>query len=330
MGKPTRSAAEQNELYTTYAQEYLAHKLINQSFTNAPLFDKLLNRGRDVGGAVEIVIPVMDNYTSVGGWITRGTTVNVTHVDPFTNSRWTWAFRYEPAYLDWTDEQQTEGDGAELRYIEESLDNCMGRHYEGMATDLCAASTATNGYNSLVALIDSTGSIGNLNPATTGQSFWAAYETNSIGSFSANGVDELRRAFRTTSKYKGLGKVDIIACSKVAYDEYEKSGLALTTRTTNVGDGRADLGISELAYKGVPVIYEPHMDALESSLNGVMLGINSQHCKIVKKPGDAMKFSGWVDMLPGNKLGRAGTIKGAYQVVLYARAPHFKLTGITS
>ena len=30
-----------------------------------------------------------------------------------------------------------EGDGANLRYLEESLDNAMERFYEGLATDLC-------------------------------------------------------------------------------------------------------------------------------------------------------------------------------------------------
>ena len=53
-------------------------------------------------------------------------------------------------------------DGANLRYVDESLDNAMMRWYEGLATDLCATTTATNGYTCLFSLIDSTGTIGGL------------------------------------------------------------------------------------------------------------------------------------------------------------------------
>lgn len=330
MAKPTLTAWELNERVTTYTQEYLENKLINQSFTVSPLFDKCLNRGRDVGGANEIVVPVKDAYTPVGGWFVRGGTIAITHVDPFTTARYTWSFKQESVYLDYTDEEICEGDGANLRYIEESVDNGLERFYEGLATDFCATTTATNGFTCLFSLIDATGAIGGLNPATTGQEFWAATETNSIGGSGAF-ANALRNAFRETSKYKGLGSVDIIACSKTAYDEYEKSGLNLTTlMATGGAQGSADIGIKNLQYKGVPVVYEPHLDAAETSLNGVMLGINSRWLKICKKPKDPMKFGGWVDMLPANRVARAGLFKGAFATVLYARRPHFKLTGITA
>lgn len=328
MAKATLTAWELNEKVTSYTQEYLTNKLVNQAFTVSPLFDAMLNKGRDVGGANEIVVPVKDAYTPVGGWFVRGGTISTTHVDPFTNARYTWSFKQEPAYLDYTDEEICEGDGASLRYVEESLDNVMERFYEGLATDLCGLTTPTNGFACLDSIIDSTGTVGGL--STTNLANWKSTETNSIGGSGAF-VNSLRSAFRETSKYKGLGTVDIIACSKTAYEEYEKSGLNLTTMMNTGGvQGTVDLGIKNLQYKGVPVVYEPHLDANEATVNGYMLGINTRWLKVCKKPNDPMKFGGWVDMLPANKAARAGLCKGAFATVAYARSCHFKMTGITA
>lgn len=196
MAKPTRSAAELNARLTSYAENYLSHVLTNQSFTVHPLTDHLMANAWDYDGGNEIIVPILDGYTPTGGWHSRGGQVNLQFVDHATQARYTPKFLYETITLDWTDEQITKGEGAALRFVEDAINSAVLRIWEALSLTICDSSTGGNALagttgtplTCIAEIIDSTGAIGGVNPATTGQTFWASYEKNSAGSFTSNGL----------------------------------------------------------------------------------------------------------------------------------------------
>ncbi len=332
MAKPTWNAGDLNAVLTSYTQSYLNRKIVNQSFTTHPLLDDLRGSKKSYDGGTQIVLPVLDGYTPAGGTVTRGATITLTHTDAITRAQYAPVWYYEPVILDWTDETQAVGAGATLSYVEANLDAGLMRLQEKIATDVCAASTATTGIGSLLVYIDSTGSVGGINPATAGQTWWAAYENSSVGSFAANGAGVMRDALLGVSKYKMLGRPDRIYASVTAYKEYQKSGLSLAQinfQSSSAGGRTTDIGTGTLNYEGIPVVYEPHLDALEATLGGVMLGVHPKGVLLSEKAA-AFEASPWVDLTPGGRLARACTLKWCGNDVMQARSPNFKLAGITA
>jgi len=334
MALPTRSALEQNDILTTYAEDWLSRQALNQSWTIHPVLDTLLDTKATVGGGKEILVPMKDGYSANGDSFDRGSTINIDHINHLTHSRASWRHVYETAYIDEIDEVEAVGDGAMFSFVEDAMERAMLAIADTVATQLCAATTGTSpdgstDIQSLVEGIDSANTLQGWNPATAGQTFFQSTETNSIGSFTANGPATMRTTWNAVTKYKNLGGPDVILCSDTAIKAYEATGLNLTTLTASGGkQGSADIGIKNLQYKGVPLVYEPHLDALEGSLNGVMLWVNKQAVKLVTKPGATWSVTPWTNMLPAQKLGRAMVVKFHGQLIFHARRPLAKLTGI--
>lgn len=332
MAKPTYGAVDLNAVLTAHTHEYLNRKILNQNFESHPILDDLRSNKVTYDGGANVVLPVLDGYTPVGGTVTRGSTITLTHVDHITQARYAPVWYQEPVILDWTDEVQAGGAGAMLNYVESALDAGLMRLQEKITTDICASSTATNGVGALATYIDATGSVGGINPATAGQTWWAATETNSIGSFASAGPDAMRAALLAVGKYKMLGRPSKIYASVTAIKEYSKSGLSqlyVNAPATSAKGRVSDIGTGTLNYEGIPLVYEPHLDDLEGSLNGVMFGVNFQALKLAELPG-VFRADPWVNLLPGGRLARGTVLKWCGQLVMQARSPLFKLTGITA
>ena len=335
MALPTRSALEQNDILTTYAEEWLSRQALNQSWTIHPILDYLLDTKANLGGGKEILVPMKDGYSANGDSFDRGSTINLDHINHLTHSRASWRHVYESAYIDEIDEVEAVGSGAIFQYVEDAMERSMLAIADTVATQICASATGTSpdgstDIQSIVEAIDATNTLQGWNPATAGQTYFASTETNSIGSFTTNGPATMRTTYNAVTKYKNLGAPTVIFCSDTAIKAYEATGLNLTTLMASGGkQGSADIGIKNLQYKGIPLVYEPHLDALEASLNGVMLWVNTNAVKLVTKPGATWSVTPWTNMLPANKLGKAMVVKFHGQLIVHARRPLAKLTGIT-
>lgn len=333
MANPTRSAAELNAYITAYSENYLNSTPLNQAWTKTPLLDLMLSDAQEADGGNELVVPVMDGANTNGDAFGAGSTLNLTQPNPFTQARYQFVQEYAPMYIDDVVWDKATGGGAKLNLLENILDYARLGMKEQVCAHMCAASTgaAPDGstrISSIISYIDSTGAVGGLNPSTPGQSWWAASETNSIGSFNSNGPAYMRSTYLAITKYQRLGTPDAIICSTTAYQAYEASGLNLYTKT---GDkpGTLDIGAGNLQYKGIPIIYEPHLDALEATLGGVMLWINKRAIKLVPRAGKVFTMKPWTDMLPAQKAARASALFFTGQVVMQGRSCLAKGTGIT-
>ena len=341
MGKPTRSAAELNARLTSYAENYLSHALANQSFTVHPLTDHLMANSYDYDGGNEVVVPILDGYTATGGWHSRGGAINLQFVDHATQARYTPKFLYESIVLDWTDEQITKGEGAALRFVEDAINAAIMRIWEALSLSICDSATSTNvtaattgtPVTAIRDIIDATGAIGGVNPATAGQTWWAAYEKNSAGSFTSNGASQMRTAWTTITKYKNLGAPTKIFMSKTAYTAYLASGLSMSNIFRQPGGNMAvDIGTGTPTYNMVPVEYEPHLDTyIDTSTNtGIILFVNNNGVRLMVDPSSKMTISPFVNLLPGSRLGRAAVITLTTEAICQSRACLGVMTDISA
>ena len=340
MALSTRTAAELNAELTAYSENYLNDTPLNQAWTKTPLLDYVLGDAQEADGGNELVLPVMDGATPSGGPYGVGSDITLARKNPFTQARYQFAQLYEDMYIDDVLWDKANGGGARINILEQTLDYSRLAIKELVCRMLCAATTggATVGRDdgsthigSLIPMIDSTGAIGGLNPATTGQTWWAAGEDSSVGSFTTNGPAAMRTAFLNVTKYQRLGTPDVIFCSVTAYKAYEASGLNLAT--LNFAGGKpsgTDIGVAgSMTYKGIPLVYEPHLDALEASIGGIMLWLNTRSIKLYPKAGKVFTMKPWTDMLAGGKFGRGSAIQFTAQLGAQARAPNYKMAGIT-
>lgn len=332
---PTRSAASLTDFLTSYSENYLNTTPLNQAWKITPLLDRLLGDAQEADGGNELVLPVMDGYAPAGDSYGVGSTLNITHVNHATQARYQFAQVYEPAYLDDVLLDRAQGTGAKLRYVEGQLERAKMAIAESVCQHLCASTTGTAAdgsadITSLLDIIDSgTAAVGGI--TSTNQAFWAATEQNSIGSFTSNGATKMRTAFNASTKYKMLGGPNVIFASDTAYQAYENSGLALSQGNFTSGSSPAlDIGGGALRYKGIPIVYEPHLDALEDSLNGVMLWVNTRAAFLAPKAGKTFKVDPWVNMLPNGRKALGTVVTFVGQLVAQARSCLVKQTGITA
>ena len=72
MALPNRSALEQNDILTTYAEEWLSKQALNQAWQIHPILDYLLDTKVNLGGGKEILVPMKDGYSAAGDSFDRG------------------------------------------------------------------------------------------------------------------------------------------------------------------------------------------------------------------------------------------------------------------
>jgi hypothetical protein len=338
MGLPTRSAASLTDYLTSYSENYLNTTPLNQAWTNTVVLDRLLGAAQEADGGNELVLPVMDGYTPAGSSYGAGSTLNIVHVNHVTQARYQFKQVYEPAYLDDVLMDKATGAGAKLRYVEGQLDRSKMAISESVALQLCAPTTgvALDGSPNITALLDivkATGLIGGMNPSIAGQQFWQSFSNLAVGSFLTNGPGVMRTAYNAVTKYKLLGAPNVIFCSDVAYKAFETSGMALQTvfNTSGTPPG-ADLGIKPggLHYKGIPLEYDPHLDQLEATLNGVMIWVNTKGVFLAPRAGKTFKVDPWVNMLPSGRKALGTVVTFVGELVCQARSPNAILAGITA
>lgn len=336
MALPTRSAASLTDFLTSYSENYLNTTPLNQNFTNTPMLDHLLGAAQEADGGNELVLPVMDGYTPNGDSYGVGSTLSLTHTNAYTQARYQFKQVYESALIDDVLWDRARGSGAKIDYVRGQLDRARLAVAETVAAQLCASATGTapdgsSDITTALEIIDSTGAIGGLNPATAGQSWWAATENSSVGSFTTNGLDVMRDTFNAVTKYKTLGKPTAIFASDTAYQACEEAGQGFLTFAQPGGSLQsADLGIVSLYYKGIPIVYEPHLDALEASLGGVMLWVNNKALKFIPRAGKSFMVDPWFSLAPTGRRAKATWITFVGELCAQARSPLAKLAGITA
>ncbi len=338
MTLPTRSAASLTDFLTSFSENYLNSTPLNQAFTITPMLDWMTSNAEPADGGNELVLPILDSYTPDGDSYGVGSTLNFTHKNAYTQARYQFAQVYQTGEIDSVLWDRARGAQAKIDYVKTQLDHMRLSIAEIVAGQLCQLTTGTAAdgsadVTSIMDIIDSTGAIGGLNPATAGQSFWASSE-NTVGSFTTNGRDYMRTTYNAVTKFKHIGPPNVIFCSHTAHEAAEESGESFLQHTITTGPvGKVDTGIMNLSYKGIPLIYEPHLDALESTntpTGGIMLWVNTKALKLVPRAGRMFEVDPWFSLLPAGRRATASVITCCLQLCAQARSPLAKGVGISA
>lgn len=329
MAKPTISSQDLNQVYTTFSENYVSTKLENQYYKNHTTWNWLQKNKRPYSGGSNIVIPVLDGIDPLGDAFLRAGTVAYQYADIATQARYELIQYREPIHLLQADEWKAEGMGAKLRFVQDSIDAGMERIAKRISGHLFVTTQTAGRINSLSVAVDSTGSFGGINPATTGQTWWASQEA-SMGSVASNLPTKLRAMWNDVTQYKGHAGPDLILGDDVFVEGYEatiSTHHEINSTTSSNGGQYGDIGFTGLAYKRCPVERDPYLTDAATSEAFVL---NSKTVYLLEKEGAGIQVLPWFDSRPAGTMGRATDIIWCGQLVTCSRAPNGKFTSVSA
>lgn len=126
---------------------------------------------------------------------------------------------------------------------------------------------AIPGLDALVSTTPTTGTMGGINRATT--PLWRNYALTGIASTTGLLSQEMEKAYRACTLRGGHAPDTILAGTKFI-DAYRAELRA--THSINLTGGKggvsaADAAIADLSFRGIPVVWDPVMDELQTALN---------------------------------------------------------------
>lgn len=310
---PSLSLSFEDRL-TMHFQEIGERRLNSQAWPRNVTLELMSEYAKPYNGGTYMTEIIEDGYTPTGSSISEGSLIPVQQHNISIPAMYQPKWVYEDVYLDGIrrDKIMTSGDwGPVLQWAQEQVDAAGRRCREKVSQYLTAATTANTSQDptSLFDIIKASGSLGNVDPSTF--TYWASYVNTTSAAWSASGVTRLRTALRTTRKYQGFAGPDKMLASATTIDAMKQSGYTKTTfmrppdtRTESVGDvgdGKWRWSAhspfdADAYFDGIPVFYDPHLDALESSslsTGGILVGICTQGVYLRQKPGMVFSVDPW-------------------------------------
>ncbi|MBE2259500.1 MAG: phage major capsid protein [Rhodobacteraceae bacterium] len=179
-----------------------------------------------------------------------------------------------------TDDKQAQMTDAERIQIVNLLDENWTTLKDGfqenwdreMHLDGTANPKAAPGLDALISTTPSSGTIGGLDASNA---WWQNFADMGISTGTAgNLISRLETLWRKTITYGKLGNPDFIPVGSALYDALQADALKVMGRTVNLGQSATggvtlDPTTKALAFKGVPVVWDPTMDALDELLGPI-------------------------------------------------------------
>jgi hypothetical protein len=311
-------------------------KLTDNVFNSRPLlhFFKSKGRTRTINGGVSIVEPIIHAEGQSGSYA-EWEQLSITPQDGISAAQFPWRQLYATIAISGLEELQNNGKEqainlleAKVMQAEETLKNRLSKQLWGTQ----AVPDANKDFGSITAIVDSTGAIGGINPATVGSEFWKSVET-AVGAVDAAGLEAALSTAYHSSSDAGSDRVDAIFTSQAVYEFYEST---LTPQVRYTDTSTANLGFLNLLFKQTPIYWD--FDAPAQTV----VGINSKYIKLVLHSERNFAQTAFSKGLQGNMAsahattGVASSVDARYSFILLAgnvttsaRRRHFKLTGVT-
>lgn len=325
MAKPTLSSVELNLGYTAWSSSYVDTELHNNFYTIRPTLDYLRSNKEELSGGHEWRVPVLDAIEPVGGSYKRADTFSWTDVDPGMMAIYYQVQYDEPCVVLAVDEDRYEGMAAVLPFVKTKLDNTTERLARKINLALYSASAdTTKDVNSLVDVVASSGTIGNISATTS--TFWASTVSSSF-SFASSGASKLRSMWTALTKYSNVGEPDIILCDATVNEAAKSAGFAHMTvmgKTGATADNSVSLSTSKVGYEKALFVYDP------DCTSGAAYVLNKKAIALVERAGQGLTTDPWIDLRPAGIRGRGTKANWKGQLVAKSRAGLGKFTSVTA
>lgn len=301
---------------TTSLAEY-SRTLTDNVFQGIPVWDRLNRAGnvRRVNGGVTVIEHVLSEESSAKGFYKGYETLDTTAQEGMTLAEYEWQEAFASVSISRREERQNAGEhqmiallAAKSQQAEMSLKDLLGQ-----ATSQTVGSAGE--FQSLASIVG-TGTLAGIAGAT--DTWWQATNTSS-GSFSAQGISDMRTLFNTVSK-SGMKDHPTVAITTQSVFEYYENETQPQIRYGSTRD--ADAGFINLLFKGIPVIFDQYIDS------GVLYMLNEAYLNLVID--SATDFITTPFIRPSDQSAKVAQILFMGALTTNNRRRHGKLSSITA
>lgn len=305
-------------LITTTQENRDIKEIQDAVFSRLTLFDFLGKKNKvRRGGGTSIIVPIRSSKNSTAGSYSNYQIINTAPQDNETAAQFLYKQYAASISLSGKEERvQNKGKYEVLDLVKTKIQDAELALADKLNTDMFAASPAAQDVGSLVTSIDATSEIGQINSST--YSFWQSTSTSS-GSFSAQGLSDMRTLWNTLSQRMPQSFPDLILTTSTIHSYYEGS---LVPQQRYESDGTGNGSFSKLMFKSAPVDFDAQ------ATSGAMYFLNSDVMELVIDPDTDFKMTEWVK--PSNQDARVAQYLVALELVIKNRRKLGKLTSITA
>lgn len=245
-----------NDVLTTTLENRMGELADNVTKNNALLY-RLNQRGnrRPVSGGVKIVEEIA-YAESDKVWYSGYDTINFTNPQTFTAAEYNWKLLAAPVGISGEELLMNSGKERVIDLFEAKIDNAELTLRNEMSKAIYSDGTGNSGkqltgLQALVADDPTSGTVGGINRATTGNEFWRNYANTVNGVSPATIYGAMNTAYLGCSR--GTDRPDLIVADDEMYQIYESS---LVPQQRFMNSDLADAGFQNLKFKGADVIYD--------------------------------------------------------------------------
>lgn len=303
-----------NELLSTTIANY-RDQLTDNVFNARPLTAHLMDKGRVrmLSGGTKIVEPLIYGENTTVGAYSGYDTISLTPQSGISAAEYDWKQYAASIAISGIEEAKNNGEEAIINLLEAKVMQAEESMKEGFNAMFFGTGTGDN-WNGLENLIDSTTAVGGIDPAGTGNGFWASYEEGTAGALSQA---DMTTAYNTVSV--GNDHPDMIMTTQTLFEKYES---LLTPQLRYTDTKTADSGFQNLLFKAAPVVYDVDCPA------GNMYFLNSKYLTLV---GHSDKWFTQTEFVrPENMDARYALIFCYGNLTVRNRKKQGKLTGRTA
>ena len=306
-----------DELLSTTIANY-RDQLTDNIFEARPLTNFLMENGRIrmLDGGTKIVEPLIYGENSTVGSYSGYDTISLTAQTGISAAEYEWKQYAASIAISGIEEAKNNGEQAIINLLEAKVMQAEESMKEGFNAMFFGDGTGNSGKDwlGLEALVDATAVVGGIDPAGTGNGFWASYEEGTAGALS---LADMATAYNTVSV--GNDHPDMIMTTQTLFEKYE-SLLQPQLRYTDTKT--ADSGFQNLLFKAAPVVYDVDCPS------GTVYFLNSKYLTLV---GHSGKWFSQTDFVrPENLDARYALIMCYGNLTCRNRNKQGKLTGRTA
>jgi hypothetical protein len=292
--------------------------LTDNVFTARPLTFKLMEKGRIrmLNGGTKIVEPLIYGQNDTVGSYSGFDTIALTPQTGISAAEYEWKQYAASISMSGIEEAKNNGEQEIINLLEAKIMQAEESLREGFNQMFFADGTGNGGkdWNGLANLVEATGSVGGIDPADSGNSFWASYEENTSTALT---LAQMSTAYNSVSV--GNDHPDVLLTTQTLFEKYE----ALLLPVLRYTDSKtADAGFQNLLFKSAPVMYDVHCPS------GVFFFLNSKYITLVGHSGKWFQQTEFIR--PEDLDARYALIMCYGNMTLRNRAKQGKLTAKTA
>lgn len=248
-------------------------KLEDNVFTARPLTYWLTSRDRikKIGGGAKIIVPIVHEQNSTVASYSGYDTIGTTAQTGISAAEYSWKQLAGTIAINGLEEAQNNGEAQIIDLLEGKIMQTEQTLSEKLNTMFFADGTGNSskdwlGLEHFIATTATSGTVGGINRATSGNEFWRNYVESTTKALT---LTDMATAYNSVSK--GSDQPDFIITTQTLFEKYE----SLLQPQMRISDPKtADGGFQNLMYKSTPIMFDT------GAPSGTMYFLNSKYIKL--------------------------------------------------